>query len=542
MRIFWPLLKVVLKNQFQLSVLKDRYWKRKERLWEPVLFFVFLLVLIPFLLLILSFYGWLYQGLALYGEAETMVALLFAAGQLLFFVLGWFQLIGVLGFSKDGDSFLPLPITGAQLLAARLTGVWLTMLFIPGLFLLPGLLVYGMMAAVGVGGFLALIGLWLILPVAPLAVASIGVMGIMRVFHVKRLASWGPVISAVGFLAVFLLVQIFTRLNADQQPVDWERRLVEGGWVESIQFLYPPALWGMEAIAPATLLDGALAWGYLMLLSVLTLGAALPVATRWLFKGMIREERGRRKTVVGKKTLRIRSPLVALMIKEWRLHIREPVFLMSAWLPVLVVIVMSLMPMLTGEMPEGEEELVGRFDLWVGVFLTGFLSAINNVASSSVSREGRMFYLSKIIPVPPRLQVRAKWCHAAIYTWIVSVLVMGSYAWMGADIATLGMIGLLGIPLGLLLNSLAILINSIHPFLAWETPREAQRSMGSLAILLAHGGMMILCVLLVIGAYLMGLSDLLIQWGLFVLLLIANGFAFRGMGRVAERRYAAIEI
>lgn len=48
MRVWRALIRVSLRSHFRISVLRDRYLVRKERLWEPLLTLLFLLCLFPF--------------------------------------------------------------------------------------------------------------------------------------------------------------------------------------------------------------------------------------------------------------------------------------------------------------------------------------------------------------------------------------------------------------------------------------------------------------------------------------------------------------
>jgi ABC-2 type transport system permease protein len=169
---------------------------------------------------------------------------------------------------------------------------------------------------------------------------------------------------------------------------------------------------------------------------------------------------------------------------------------------------------------------------------------MNLVASTSLSREGQTFWVSKMIPVLPRIQIAAKYLQAYSVSFlsvlITSILLALFFKFGLLRVLIIFGLGLLGsIPL----TALNLVIDVLRPKLVWTNPQEAikQNLNGLLGMLIS------IIILLVLGAGAVFLisakTPVGIIYGLIVLvLLLLSVPSMIWLFTSAEKTYHRIEI
>ncbi len=170
--------------------------------------------------------------------------------------------------------------------------------------------------------------------------------------------------------------------------------------------------------------------------------------------------------------------MVALALREWRLLWRTPPFMMTAVAntvvpPLVVVMLLALQPAelgpLLAELPAP----------WVAVGIAGvsiFMGGAGQIASTSVSREGRGLALVASLPVSPARQVAARLAAAGVFA-AASVVLVAVVAWWalrpptGAVLAGLGggLIGCWPVLAG------SLWIDLVRPVTRWDSPQQAMK-------------------------------------------------------------------
>jgi ABC-2 type transport system permease protein len=178
----------------------------------------------------------------------------------------------------------------------------------------------------------------------------------------------------------------------------------------------------------------------------------------------------------------VSSPFVAVFKREWKLLLRTPLYIINGLTgaiigPILVII------MFFAQGSEKAELLkyISNPDYSVYFLLGGlglmlFTAGMNTVASTSVSREGRCFWVTKMIPVQPRQQVLGKF----LQSYMVSVLgVLSTAVIFGIflkfsllQIISMVIVGLIG---SVSMTALNLLIDVLHPKLVWNSEQEAMK-------------------------------------------------------------------
>jgi ABC-2 type transport system permease protein len=476
------------------------------------------------------------------------------AGQILCLTFGVFYVMSAFYFSKDLPLLIPMPIRPGAIVLAKFVGIlageYLTLLPVTA----PVLLTYGVVADVRWTYWPMALVVFLLLPVVPLAVSTLATLVLMRITNVRQNRDLWRVLGALVMVGLVMAINLFSRFSSRLHPdeVTGLVRRFESGPVATIHRWSPVSRWAVAALREGA---GSGAWGSFLLYVVSALLALLVVtwmADRLFYGGVVGggEVRtgGRRlsRTELAQATGRVRSPLWALLIREIRLLNRTPSFLMAALLPVVLVPIIALGPVWTEGGPGADlARLEGfRHSPWlvsVAIAVVLFLTSMGNVASTAISREGRFFWISRSLPVAPRVQIHAKVLHSLIFVLINVALVLGVTAYFHL-LTPLYFLAVLvgGMLAGAAYGYLGIMLDLWWPNLKWDDPQRAMRGKANALL-----GMLLQMVLLLVQGVWSGvaawLAPPLVIPGLLVLYGGLAVVAGQLAGALADRRYLEIE-
>jgi ABC-2 type transport system permease protein len=242
-------------------------------------------------------------------------------------------------------------------------------------------------------------------------------------------------------------------------------------------------------------------------------------------------------------------PVKAVLEREWRIMNRTPIFLLNG---VLTVIVIPLAFLLMARVGTGDATSFLRA-IAAGAGLTGVLGSaaflivsgcLNGTASSTFSREGGQFWISKVLPIAPRDQVIAKFIHSygiAVLGFAAgtAVLVLG----LGLKAGPLVVAWLLALVAGVALTAVGMIIDLARPLLDWTNPQKAiKQNLNVLFAFFADFG-----VLAIVGALAYILAKAGVgRTGLILVILAALALiSFAGVRFLlafAAKRYRDIEV
>ena len=178
----------------------------------------------------------------------------------------------------------------------------------------------------------------------------------------------------------------------------------------------------------------------------------------------------------------------------------------------------------------------------LGIML--FTSGINVVSCTSISREGATFWISKVIPTPPKDQVLAKLIHSSILSLLGLIIVaIPLYIVVAIPLLHLTILIILGFLATGLINVLGLMVDLLRPKLSWNDPQEAIKQnlnafFSLLIVLLVIAIMAVLSIILIaakVGEFwIYGILALII-----IVLLVPSMY---GLFALANLRYRSIEI
>ena len=555
MRRLRALLVAGLRQNFALALLKHKICKERKDLWLVALTAVGFTALLPVLWLYVNILRQAFLILKPMGQEMALLTLAILAGQLLILVFGLFYVLSAFYFSRDLEFLVALPARPFEVIGAKFGVILVNEYLTASLVVVPAFVVFGTMAARPFSYWPLAALVFLLLPVIPLALSGLLVMAMMRLVNVSRKKDFFILAGSLSLLAAVLFLQL--GLAGTRSPEEMIAFLTASdGLARLLGEKFPPCIWAARLLREGFSARGL---GYLALfggISIAVLLLLLWTAEKLFYRGLIglAEMAARRKklsaTALADRFSRSRSAWQAVLLREWRLMNRTPIFLLNGILSVILVPVMLFFMVRSsaGSASVAFLKLLGSGERTTEILFaaTFFIACgcLNGTASSTFSREGGNFWISKVIPVAPGLQVAGKFLHS----YLVAVLGIGGGAL--AALLALGMgwrsvlpAALLALVAGALLTAANMAVDLARPLLTWTNPQRAIKQ--NLNVLLA----MALDAGLVYSFYRLfrllrraGLDGQLLIATLFAAVLAAATAALYFLIRIAARRYARIHV
>ncbi len=444
----------------------------------------------------------LYDLLAPVQLQVLLPGLYVSSSVLLVFVFGALYVLSVFYYASDVDKILPLPFYPEEVIGAKfLVVAAYEYLFVAGV-LLPPLLVYGVKSQATWPYFVLLLGVYFLLPLIPLVLATILTMLIMRFTPLTKNKDRFKAIAGILLLFVsigfsYVSSSLSTRSGADLAAFFSTR-------VEQTARLTAAVFPGTTvAVGALTMRSTPAAFGQMALLALLSAVALviMLVAGRLLyFKGVIglSTAASRRKALSSNELDRQLGvgarphPITAFAIymqKDFRILVRTPIFLMNNVImnflfPLFLAVpiigagsqdedIRQLQVLVQG-LVDGTDPQAAPVFLAIVFGLAVFVNGTNGIAESALSREGSQFYIMKILPMSYSRQIAAK---------LAVAMVLGL---AGTGISLIALVAFLHLPLwvfalcllilpgALLLPNLSGIIFELYwPKLHWDNEQKA---------------------------------------------------------------------
>lgn len=485
MSTLWRLISVSLKHTYGLSVMKDRYLRKRERLWEPILALVGIGVGF-------TFFGYFFlqlaraivvQGAAA-GQPELAYGIAILGMQLLLLIMGIFMVISAFYFTDDISILVPLPLKPWQILTSKLAVVTINEYLTGAVLFIPAAIAYTQLIGGGLMYWLSMVLVFLLLPILPLVVASLVALMLMKFIN-RRHRDLMMVIASLVLVVIILAINFSLQASIAEDPAQLQRIITERfGLVQSIGNRFPPAVWATKAIAVAGSPEGFFNLGLFLGVTTLGLLALAWSSERLFYAGLIgggEVTKRRRKLTSSELTTQTvtRSVFSALFWREWKIFLRTPIFAMNGFMGALIMPIAMIFPLLAqGKLPQFQGFIQSSkgtliFSLVVAA-LIAFLGSINTIASTSVSREGKLFYISKMIPIPAKTQVQAKLAHGFVGALVSAVPITIAFVLLAKPgflpVAAAIITGLVATVFGM---GIGLLVDMFRPFLTWTNPQQA---------------------------------------------------------------------
>lgn len=561
MKKLWVLIRVSLRVNFGLSLLRPSHLKTKKRDW----WIIPLVVLgaggvIPLFVLYFRLVRSIYRWLEPLGQTQALLTFGILSGQFLVLVFGFYYVISAFYFSRDLEILVPLPLRPAQVMLSKFTVILVNEYLTVAPLSLPIFIQVGLLSKAGPGYWLSAAAAYLLLPVIPLALVSLLVVGLMRVANFSRKKDVLIIAGSLILMTLGIGIQFMLNRSAGAQPDP--QAFVKffaspDGLVQQIGAKFPPSVWATKAVAHGFTAPGPANAALFIAVSVGLLAGLLVLSKKLFYEGLIGigETTSRRKKLSRDRMARGlssgRRPVAAMFWREVRIMNRTPIFLLNGVLSVVLIPIVFLLMWTTGAGNMDSARLLGMLSslnptaavLGLALFMT-ICGTINGTASSTFSREGAQFWLSKVIPISPSEQVRGKLWHS-LGVAMLGVVAAGLVVLFKFRVNLLTLLAGLALAFlaSLTLTAIGMMIDLARPLLNWTNPQKAiKQNLNVLFGLFAELGALFGMYLLV---RLMGKAGL--QGEGLIVALGACLAALAGLSRTlllkyAEKRYPRIEV
>lgn len=391
-----PILRIYACNIFNLNRLRHARDKRERRRLAASLI-GFTLIGLLLLCLCTGYCVELGISLRMVGQLRLLPALMMTAASLVTLFASVYKSQSMLFQAKDHDQLMSLPVSTGTVAAARLVMLYGNSLFYSIFLLLPAGVIYAILARPGVWFYPAYFLCGLAVPLIPTIVASVVGALIARVS--VRFQRKNAVSILLGLLLTAAIILLFPNMNSMEGTLE-DLGAIGAELTETLFRIWPPVRWFDAATAGESPL-------YLLLF--LGVSSGLFLLFTWGLGKCYRRFCSAFSAVKRKKKHPLRksenmSPLKALFLKEWRRYLSSPLYVMNTAVGPLLMTVASAALLIAGKetlyqaflLPELQEKL----PLLLPVALA-FLVALSCTTSSSISLEGKQFWILKTLPVLP---------------------------------------------------------------------------------------------------------------------------------------------
>ena len=454
-------------SKINFSFLNFRY-KLKER---PDTYFIVLTCFVLSITGVFYYYyfkmlGQLHDGLSELGLGALFCRLALFAVAMILSIVSAFLLINVFCFSKDIEHLLLFPVRPCDIFTGKYITVILLCYGIEILLLLPACIIQTQYLG-NVSAIITYISAAAILP--HIAVFPLAVLVTICLKFAMLLKRMRTLLVAAGIMVYFAGGLISVLLSNGQ--IDAERDLLN--WVNDFIVPFPfynsyirfhPGLKLFCIILAAVFIGG---YYYL---SHLVIGKKYAIYDK--------EGRIRLKAMKYNSSSKLRS----YFKKEYQTFFRDPAYVINGLFGIFItpfLLTLSFRISADAESIEQIRALVSapEFSFYAVLFALAVIvltSAINVVASSSFSREGGSFWITKIIPYPLKQQAFVKALFSTSISMmgiIINCLIFKFYFHYG--FIQIGVIALVGILFAALWNLIGVFIDMKRPKLEWTNETEA---------------------------------------------------------------------
>ena len=462
--------------------------KKQMIVTKLLLVLVSLLIILPFVVV---------SGLFIYTVTNSLVEYNYETIGLEFmcillcvftFIFSFNVILNELYFTGDIENLLPLPLKPREIVGAKIASIFCAESLVQLLVIFFS--VIGFFFALGLSfknfllGILGMITLPMI-PIIYCSIISLLIMSFTRFIKNKE------TIRKVGLVFVLAVLMLFVYFLGALQNFDLE--LYIEGFVNGDQtFLHV-----MRGIFPhINLFIDILVTGSirsLLLYILVNIGfivVLLVLADVCYFKGVVglssKDTASKKSSSNILNNIKVENPTNSYFKKEIFTLFRTSSYFLNCILinfiwPIFVYVICKLkFPDLTLSKLKNlvtstdNNTLIIIFMFVIGVSI--LLPALNSIASSSFSREGKNFYFMKYIPMDYSSQVYVKLLVSFIIAFIgVNVFSLIFYLVIGLKVSTAFIFLIISFLAILFICSLGIIIDSINPKLVWDDELNALR-------------------------------------------------------------------
>lgn len=483
MKKILKLTRIFLKSSFSnMNTKMGMPSKTKNKQLSMLLYSILLLYLAG--IIILFSYGMI-NGLKEIQQETTFI------GLILFSILGLttiqsiFSCINILYFTKDSEYILPLPLKPYQILIAKTNVLIIVEYIITILIGLIPLSLYGILTNMGISYYITMIISLALLPILPILLVSIIVMIIMSFAKLTKNKNKFQLLATLLVLIIVIGLSVSMN-NVDQNMTDEQmaQMLVEAnGMVDLVKGYFPTLDYLINALTsnsvPAIILELVKTIG----LTILGLIVYVIIGQKLYLKGLVGNLFGggakKVNTKINQKQYKNSKLYKSYIAKEFKILMRNPIFLMQCLLPAVLmpvlVIVLTVLQFNSTDMAE-VSTVISSIEVNTLAFccviigIIQFFSMFIYVSITAISRDGKNAIFMKYVPVSLYKQYIYKSIPNLIMNVITIIVTLVAVKLIiDVPIITMILIFVISTIISLVQSVLMIIIDLKRPKLEWDS-------------------------------------------------------------------------
>ena len=480
------LTKMLLKNSFGIKA------DGKKKVKQIIFAILIALCVVPFFTSMFFMISSMYDALKSINQEGVILSLGIATTSFAIFFFGVFYVINIFYYSDDVENLLPLPLKPSEIIGAKFLVTVIYEYFTEIFLLLPILVVYALKSGAPFMYYVYGLVVFILVPFVPLTIASIIVMIIMRFTSIAKNRDRFKMVD--GLIAMCIAIgsniAIQNFVSKGIEPSELQAMFGKGqnSMVELVSRIFPGTKFAALSIINNSNIQGIVNLLFFVLIALVSFMIFLYLGELLYFKGVIgiSENAAKRKKVSSDELSRIsvrKSPLKAYTIKELKLLFRTPIYFMNCILINILFPIILVIPFITQSQSDSELDSLkvlvqsGNYEgiiVVVGFVASIMISTINSITSTSISREGQNFYISKYLPVSYKTQIMAKVLSGIIISFIGVVAVLTSVTiFLGIPIHLAFLIAIISLFGIVCISFTGVLIDLFHPKLNWDNEQKA---------------------------------------------------------------------
>lgn len=412
MNNFWITLKMEFRGMFELgSNPTKRHWGlfALNLVFDGIIYFVFLLAM------------YFVSKMILLGTLPMQYEFLVVATVLSMVVqLGTStsRLIKVLYHDVDNELLLRFPIGGTELFLSKATFVYLNNLIVSVVFTLPFYIYYGIFMNMGVGFYFSAVAISMLISLVPFFFANLIAVPVMHVSNqMKNKFAFNLAAIIILLVVSFSIYMLVLRGILQYYETQETASLFTDDFllkVKSIASAFIPSSYY------ANILYGEKIWfsiGMTTLITTVSGAVSLFMASKYYYPTLLKSIEKGKEAFTKKTKSRVRSVFGTILHTESLIIFRSLSYAfqylaMAIAAPFMVYFCNNL-AVAIGDASVGGAIIPGLTMMVVLIFDTIIIS----FASTTISRNGQYFYLTKIFPVTYKYQIFAK---MALYFFVAA--------------------------------------------------------------------------------------------------------------------------
>jgi len=499
------LILTLINAHYGLSKKRVQYFKEKKRLWE----FFLLLGVFGFLFIFIGPLFVKLQGMMIDQYRQVGLEGLFLNNAILItgmfgFFLGIYLVINEFFFTKDLNLLMSLPLKPKEILGAKSFLVMIDLLWISLLFLLPPLVIFGVKTGADIIYWITMVFVLVFSQAFPVIIQMIVLLPISRYINFGKYKDFLIYFMSILLVVVVIGFQFYATNDLAGYQLS-EEKMIEmlsnpQGLISQAGKDYPPASIGVKALIG----EGfqRVLWLFLFILMHVTgfyfalfIGEKTYYKTYLKFQDHYNGKEGKANQLIFEHSSIKEDKFSALFRREWRYFLRIPSFAFNGFGNVIVFPVLIVIFSFATNNPEFQQifDFINNAKEYIipaGILLGTIVGAMNMLASTIFSREGKMLAELKVLPVEANTVFKIKLLHVMIMSTVgplsIAIILILLFQVTLLQAVIIFMVAEL---LVLFLNLLQITLDAAFPYLTWDNPQKAmkQNINGLYSILIVFG-------------------------------------------------------